>query len=149
MEWIAQQPWCDGNVGMLGDSYFAMIQYLVAAQQPPHLKCTVLIDGYSTADYACDEDKEGNPKKPAELIESARVIHESDFCPRLICGGMQPDFGWSRVGAVALVSADYLVEQAKLGSYTLRDTSDAQNDFISRSCCWPDRFIRLYGHDAE
>ncbi len=45
VEWIAQQPWCDGNVGMLGDSYFAMIQYLVASQKPPHLKCIVPYDG--------------------------------------------------------------------------------------------------------
>lgn len=45
IEWISQQPWCDGNVGMLGDSYFAMIQYLVAAQKPPHLKCIVPYDG--------------------------------------------------------------------------------------------------------
>ncbi len=45
VEWIAKQPWCNGNVGMLGDSYFAMIQYLVAAQRPPHLKCIVPYDG--------------------------------------------------------------------------------------------------------
>lgn len=45
VEWIAQQPWCNGNVGMLGDSYFAMIQYLVAAQKPPHLRCIVPFDG--------------------------------------------------------------------------------------------------------
>lgn len=38
VEWTAGQPWCDGNVGMLGLSYFAMIQYLVAALNPPHLK---------------------------------------------------------------------------------------------------------------
>ncbi len=38
IEWIARQAWCDGNVGMIGMSYFAAIQYLAAAQQPPHLK---------------------------------------------------------------------------------------------------------------
>jgi putative CocE/NonD family hydrolase len=38
IEWAATQPWCDGNVGMIGMSYFAAIQYLAAAQQPPHLK---------------------------------------------------------------------------------------------------------------
>jgi uncharacterized protein len=38
IEWVACQPWCDGNVGMTGMSYFAVIQYLAAAQQPPHLK---------------------------------------------------------------------------------------------------------------
>jgi predicted acyl esterase len=38
IEWIAKQPWCDGNVGMTGVSYFGHIQALAAAQQPPHLK---------------------------------------------------------------------------------------------------------------
>jgi uncharacterized protein len=38
IEWAAAQPWCDGNVGMVGMSYFAAIQYLAAAQQPPHLR---------------------------------------------------------------------------------------------------------------
>jgi predicted acyl esterase len=38
IEWLAAQPWCDGNIGMLGLSYFAMIQKRVAALKPPHLK---------------------------------------------------------------------------------------------------------------
>jgi putative CocE/NonD family hydrolase len=38
IEWIAQQPWCDGNVGMAGVSYFGAIQPLAAIQKPPHLK---------------------------------------------------------------------------------------------------------------
>ena len=36
--WIADQHWCDTNVGMFGMSYFAIVQNLVAAQNPPHLK---------------------------------------------------------------------------------------------------------------
>ena len=47
IEWIAAQPWCDGNVGMLGMSYFACVQYLVAAQQPPHLKAIYAHDGFT------------------------------------------------------------------------------------------------------
>lgn len=38
VEWIAAQPWCDGNVGMVGISYFGTVQLIVAAEQPPHLK---------------------------------------------------------------------------------------------------------------
>jgi uncharacterized protein len=38
IEWLAAQPWCDGNVGMFGVSYFAWIQLFVAALNPPHLK---------------------------------------------------------------------------------------------------------------
>src|SRR5687767_1939400 len=39
IEWIAAQPWCDGNGGMFGVSYLARIQLFVATLNPPHLKC--------------------------------------------------------------------------------------------------------------
>lgn len=38
VEWIAQQPWCNGNVGMVGYSYFGEVQLFVASEQPPHLR---------------------------------------------------------------------------------------------------------------
>ncbi|MCL1896340.1 MAG: CocE/NonD family hydrolase [Clostridiales bacterium] len=38
IEWLAAQPWCDGNVGMLGVSWFAMLAQRVAHLKPPHLK---------------------------------------------------------------------------------------------------------------
>jgi predicted acyl esterase len=47
VEWCARQPWCDGNVAMVGESYYAQIQYLVAATQPPHLRTIVPFDGWT------------------------------------------------------------------------------------------------------
>lgn len=44
VEWIAQQPWCDGNVGMVGISGFGAEQLAVAKQQPPHLKAIFPFD---------------------------------------------------------------------------------------------------------
>jgi putative CocE/NonD family hydrolase len=38
VEWVAAQPWCDSNVGMIGTSYLAMTQLYAAELQPPHLK---------------------------------------------------------------------------------------------------------------
>lgn len=38
VEWIAAQPWCDGNVGMYGLSYYGFTQLLTAETRPPHLK---------------------------------------------------------------------------------------------------------------
>ncbi len=37
VEWIAAQDWCSGKVGMMGISWFGMIQRFIAAQAPPHL----------------------------------------------------------------------------------------------------------------
>lgn len=39
IDWIASQPWCDGNVGMMGPSYLGWVQYMTAANHPEALKC--------------------------------------------------------------------------------------------------------------
>jgi uncharacterized protein len=44
IEWIAQQPWCDGNVGMVGISGFGAEQLFVARQNPPHLRAIFPLD---------------------------------------------------------------------------------------------------------
>jgi uncharacterized protein len=36
--WLADQPWCDGSVGMFGLSYFGMVQWATASQAPAALK---------------------------------------------------------------------------------------------------------------
>ncbi len=41
VEWIAQQSWSDGKVGMYGPSALGNIQYMTAREQPPHLVCCV------------------------------------------------------------------------------------------------------------
>lgn len=37
IEAIAELPWCSGKIGMAGNSALAIIQWLVASLQPPHL----------------------------------------------------------------------------------------------------------------
>jgi putative CocE/NonD family hydrolase len=41
VEWLAAQPWCDGNVGMWGISYGGFTAIQVAALRPPHLKAII------------------------------------------------------------------------------------------------------------
>ena len=45
IEWIAKQPWSDGNVAMFGPSYWGATQWLAAANgdpgPPPHLKAII------------------------------------------------------------------------------------------------------------
>jgi putative CocE/NonD family hydrolase len=38
VEWLASQPWCDGNVGTAGGSYLGTVQWVLAKENPPHLK---------------------------------------------------------------------------------------------------------------
>jgi len=39
IEWLAEQSWSDGRVGMMGVSYHGHVQWLAAKETPPHLKC--------------------------------------------------------------------------------------------------------------
>ena len=41
VEWIAEQPWCNGKVGTTGLSYKGWTQWATAAERPPHLTCMI------------------------------------------------------------------------------------------------------------
>lgn len=41
VEWVAAQPWCDGNVGMIGGSYLGYVQWAAAVEHPAALKCII------------------------------------------------------------------------------------------------------------
>ena len=41
VQWIADQPWCNGNVGTYGLSYMGWTQWWTASQSPPALKAIV------------------------------------------------------------------------------------------------------------
>jgi uncharacterized protein len=45
IEWLAQQHWCNGKIGMFGNSGVAMPQWRIAAEQPPHLACIAPWEG--------------------------------------------------------------------------------------------------------
>ncbi len=44
IEWLAQQPWCDGHVNMLGISYGGFTALQVASHNPPHLTSIIPVD---------------------------------------------------------------------------------------------------------
>ena len=53
--WIVKQDWCSGRVGGIGQSYYAMAQWLMACMNPPGLACIVpydgLVDQYRCSNY--------------------------------------------------------------------------------------------------
>jgi uncharacterized protein len=53
INWIAEQSWCDGNVGMMGKSWGGFNCIQVAMLQPAPLKA--IISGYSTVDRYADD----------------------------------------------------------------------------------------------
>lgn len=57
IEWAGVQPWSSGKVGLLGISYYAANQWLVAALQPPHLAAICPWEGFT--DFYRDLNRHG------------------------------------------------------------------------------------------
>jgi len=43
VEWIADQSWCNGKIGMVGVSASGITGYMAAGANPPHLTCCVIL----------------------------------------------------------------------------------------------------------
>jgi putative CocE/NonD family hydrolase len=41
--WVAQQPWCSGNIGTLGSSYLGQSQWLAAPYMPEAVKAMAVL----------------------------------------------------------------------------------------------------------
>ena len=39
LDWIAGRPWCNGDIGMAGESYHALTQWAMASSGHPNLRC--------------------------------------------------------------------------------------------------------------
>ncbi len=57
IEWAAVQPWSSGKVGLLGISYYAAGQWMIAAQRPPHL--AAILPWQGTYDFYRDRTRQG------------------------------------------------------------------------------------------
>jgi len=55
VDWIARQPWCDGNIGMMGSSYLGWSQTATGSRCPRALKCItpecIPLDGFTGEPY--------------------------------------------------------------------------------------------------
>lgn len=57
IEWAAVQPFASGKVGLLGISYYAAGQWMIAAERPPHL--AAMLPWQGTYDFYRDRTRQG------------------------------------------------------------------------------------------
>ncbi len=71
VEWIAEQSWSTGKIGMWGPSALGNVQYETAAEQPPHLICCV--PEVAAPHFSYDKYYPGGSLK-VETIETLDVL---------------------------------------------------------------------------
>jgi uncharacterized protein len=60
IEWLAARPWCNGKIGMSGNSWLAIAQWFIAAERPPHLAAIAPWEGWTDL-FRCDVVRGGIP----------------------------------------------------------------------------------------
>jgi putative CocE/NonD family hydrolase len=102
-EWLAAQPWSNGNIGMYGRSYLGITQYMAASRKPPHLKAIFpevamtdmyallwhggiyhgpFIESWTNAVREMDVDKPAEPvdeDRDRSLLKAAIEEHRENF----------------------------------------------------------------------
>jgi len=128
LDWIASQAWCDGNIGMFGDSIQAQIQFLAASTGNPHLKAilpaTTWMDNYSAVVLPGgipDKAMTGFYARANEAFDRMATPVDGDKDGTVLAQARA-----GRNGAVALAEG-----MAKLENYPYRDslTPDKQHVF--------------------
>jgi uncharacterized protein len=101
IEWIAVQPWCDGNVGTWGLSYYGQTQLEALSTQPPHLKASFIgetdfdkYDGWSRNTIPRRSGGEVTPNPAQEVLTVVPVDGDVDGD-----GDGRPDQLWEAVNA--------------------------------------------------
>jgi predicted acyl esterase len=95
IERAAAQPWCSGNVGLNGISYYASSQWRAAALQPPHLAAICVWEGW--ADHYRDSTHHGGiactfrkhwQDMQVKTVQHGRGEHgpRSQVTGELVCG---------------------------------------------------------------
>ncbi len=81
LAWLAAQPWCSGDVGIIGKSWGGFNGLQIAARQPPQLKAVISI--YSTDDrYADDVHYRGGCLLACDMLPwASRMFVENGLPP--------------------------------------------------------------------
>src|ERR1700690_521938 len=111
--WLARQPWCSGNVGMIGISWGGFNGLQVAARRPPGLKAIITL--CSTDDrYADDVHFIGGALLQNNLTWGAAMLAYMTRSPDpALVGERWRDMWLERLRNVPLFPAEWLAHQRR------------------------------------
>ncbi|HEX6386142.1 MAG TPA: CocE/NonD family hydrolase [Anaerolineae bacterium] len=80
LAWIADQPWCNGNVGMMGISWGGFNSLQIAARRPPQLKAIMAMDATDDR-YSDDVHYMGGCVLASQMLTWAAVMFAYNAAP--------------------------------------------------------------------
>ena len=111
--WIAEQPWCNGNVGMMGISWGGFNALQLAARRPPALKAVISVA--STVDrFADDIHFKGGACMSSNLYWATQMLGRAALPPdAAVVGEAWRDRWLERLETTPSLAAKWHREQAR------------------------------------
>ena len=100
VEWIAEQSWSTGKIGMSGNSQLAIMQWFIAAARPPHLTAIAPWEGLS--DMYLDNIGRGGipfPEFNADVLSHQYGEHRLEDIPAMLAEHPLYDEYWASKAA--------------------------------------------------
>ena len=113
LRWIAAQPWCNGNIGMIGISWGGFNGLQIAALQPPELKAVITV--CSTDDRYADDVHYMGGCLLGDNLSWASTMFAYNACPPdpLLVGEAWRDMWMDRLEKSGLWLAKWLSHQRR------------------------------------
>ncbi len=157
IEWAAAQPWSNGKLGMAGNSYLAISQWFIAAEQPPHLAAIAPWEGW--CDHFRDSGNKGgipDPQFSESLAQTFAGLGMIEDRARMIVDHQLIDDYWKdkiarldRIHIPAYVVASYTNGAHTQGTFTAYQGLASQAKWlrIHNTHEWTDFHNDHYGND--
>ncbi|MCP1366404.1 CocE/NonD family hydrolase, partial [Halomonas sp. BBD48] len=113
LHWLGQQPWCTGDVGMIGISWGGFNGLQIAALQPPELKAVITL--CSTDDRYADDVHHMGGCLLGDNLSWASTMFDTNTCPPdpLLVGERWREMWQERLEGSGLWLATWLQHQRR------------------------------------
>jgi predicted acyl esterase len=144
IQWLAQQPWSNGRIGMTGVSYLAVVQYLAASLRPPALAAINPWEGFS--DFYREFAHHGGIPETGFLPRAAQSTQYSlhryeDTLANVRAHPLIDDFWHSKeIDLEAIITPAYVVASWSDQGLHLRGTLEAWRRMRAR-----DKWLEIHG----
>ncbi|WP_410586940.1 CocE/NonD family hydrolase [Amycolatopsis sp. lyj-23] len=153
LEWIAAQPWCTGDTGMMGISWGAFAALQVAARKPPSLRA-IVISSFTDDRFADDMHYMGGCLLSDNVAESGTMFSYATLPPDpAVVGERWREMWRERLDGCSLWIGNWLGHQRRDGYWRHASVSENYSDVqvpVFASSGWADGYsnavTRLLAH---
>jgi predicted acyl esterase len=159
IEWAAAQPWSSGKVAMSGNSWLAVSQWFIAAEQPPHLAAIAPWEGLT--DLFRDSTNRGGMPSPGFQEAIITTFAGKNFVedqPRILIAETLINQYWedkiarlSNITVPAYIVASYTNQVHTHGSFQgFREIASADKWLrVHNTYEWPDYYNTAHVEDLR